>query len=104
MANCYDCAGTGRNAFAAILVNLFLQDSHGIETFDRIFQISPDVPILVLSSLEYESTAKLAVQRGAEDYLLEAHLDSYLLPKALRNMLERASNAEALFREKSVHR
>jgi diguanylate cyclase (GGDEF)-like protein/PAS domain S-box-containing protein len=48
----------------------------------------------------HENAAKLAVQRGAQDYLLEDHLDSYLLPKALRNMLERASNAEALFREK----
>jgi diguanylate cyclase (GGDEF)-like protein/PAS domain S-box-containing protein len=85
---------------AAILVNLFLADSHGLETFDRLFQISPDLPILVLSSLEHEDAAKLAVQRGAQDYLLEDHLDTYLLPKALRNMLERASNAEALFREK----
>jgi diguanylate cyclase (GGDEF)-like protein/PAS domain S-box-containing protein len=90
----------GKERIAAILVNLFLRDSHGIESFDRIFQISPDVPILVLSSLENENTAKLAVQRGAQDYLLEIDLDSYLLPKALRNMLERASNAEALFREK----
>src|SRR3984885_10874189 len=85
---------------AAILVNLFLPDSHGLDTFDRLFHIAPDVPILVLSSLEHENAAKLAVQRGAQDYLLEDHLDSYLLPKALRNMLERSSNAEALFREK----
>jgi diguanylate cyclase (GGDEF)-like protein/PAS domain S-box-containing protein len=85
---------------AAILVKLFLPDSQGLETFDRIFESSPDVPILVLSSLEHEDAAKLAVQRGAQDYLLEDHLDSYLLPKALRNMLERSSNAEALFREK----
>jgi diguanylate cyclase (GGDEF)-like protein/PAS domain S-box-containing protein len=85
---------------AAILINLFLPDSSGLETFDRIFQMSPDVPILVLSSLEHENTAKLAVQRGAQDYILEDHLDNYFLPKALRNMLERASNAEALFREK----
>jgi diguanylate cyclase (GGDEF)-like protein/PAS domain S-box-containing protein len=90
----------GRERIAAILVNLFLPDSEGVETFDRIFQASPDVPILVLSSLEHESAAKLAVQRGAQDYLLEDDLDGYLLPKALRNMLERASNAEALFREK----
>jgi diguanylate cyclase (GGDEF)-like protein/PAS domain S-box-containing protein len=89
-----------RERIAAVLVNLFLSDSHGVETFDRIFQIAPDVPILVLSSLEHESAAKLAVRRGAQDYLLEDDLDSYLLPKALRNMLERASNAEALFNEK----
>ena len=90
----------GRDRIAATLVNLFLSDSHGLETFDQIFLTSPDVPILVLSSLEHENTAKLAVQRGAQDYLLESDLDSYLLPKTLRNMLERASNAEALFREK----
>jgi diguanylate cyclase (GGDEF)-like protein/PAS domain S-box-containing protein len=90
----------GRARIAAILVNLFLPDCEGVETFDRIFQASPDVPILVLSRLEHESAAKLAVQRGAQDYLLEDDLDGYLLPKALRNMLERASNAEALFREK----
>jgi diguanylate cyclase (GGDEF)-like protein/PAS domain S-box-containing protein len=92
--------GDGRERIAAILVNLFLPDCEGVETFDRIFQASPDVPILVLSSLEHESAAKLAVQRGAQDYLLDDDLDGYLLPKALRNMLERASNAEALFREK----
>jgi diguanylate cyclase (GGDEF)-like protein/PAS domain S-box-containing protein len=90
----------GKERIAAILVNLFLSDSQGIESFDSIFQASPDVPILVLSSLDHESSAKLAVRRGAQDYLLETDLDSYLLPKALRNMLERASNAEALFREK----
>lgn len=90
----------GKERIAAVLVNLFLSDSHGVETFDRIFKIAPDAPILVLSSVEHENSAKLAVERGAQDYILEDHLDSYFLPKALRNMLERASNVEALFREK----
>jgi diguanylate cyclase (GGDEF)-like protein/PAS domain S-box-containing protein len=90
----------GKERIAAILVNLLLSDSHGVETFDRIMQASPDIPILVLSTREHENAAKLAVQRGAQDYILEDHLDSYFLPKALRNMLERSSNAETLFREK----
>jgi diguanylate cyclase (GGDEF)-like protein/PAS domain S-box-containing protein len=89
-----------RERIAAVLVSLFLPDSEGMETFDRIFKTSPNIPILVLSSREHENTAKLAVQLGAQDYLLDADLDGYLLPKALRNMLERASNAEALFSEK----
>ena len=89
-----------KGRIAAVLINLFLRDSQGLETFDRILRTSPHIPILVLSSVGCENAAKQAVQRGAQDYLLEDHLDSYLLPKALRNMLERASNAEALFREK----
>jgi diguanylate cyclase (GGDEF)-like protein/PAS domain S-box-containing protein len=84
----------------AILVNLFLPDSAGIETFDTLFLASPETPILVLSSLTREDSARLAVQRGAQDYLLDDDFDGYLLPKALRNMIERASNVEALFREK----
>ena len=61
----------GKEHIAAILVNLFLPDSHGVETFDRLFEISPDVPILVLSGPGHEDAAKLAVRRGAQDYLLE---------------------------------
>jgi PAS domain S-box-containing protein len=90
----------GQERLAAILVNLFLSDSEGLETFDRIFQTSPDIPVLVLSTHEHENAAKLAVQRGAQDYVLEDPLDNHLLPKALRNMLERSANARALFREK----
>src|SRR6202035_905514 len=72
----------------------------GIQTFDRLCLASPEVPILVLSSLTREHSARLAVQRGAQDYLLDDDLDGYLLPKAVRNMIERTSNVEALFREK----
>jgi diguanylate cyclase (GGDEF)-like protein/PAS domain S-box-containing protein len=85
---------------AAVLVDLFLPDSRGIETFDRLFSAAPQIPILVLSATEDEEIAKVAVQHGAQDYLLKARFDSYLLPKALGSMIERAANAEALFEEK----
>jgi diguanylate cyclase (GGDEF)-like protein/PAS domain S-box-containing protein len=85
---------------SAVLVDLFLPDSRGIETFDQIFRVAPRIPILVLCAGRDEYVAKLAVQRGAPDYLLKAHLDAYWLPKALHNMIERAANAEALFEEK----
>jgi len=88
------------DAIAAVLIDLFLPDSHGIDTFDRLFRAAPQIPFLVLSATKDEDVAKLAVQRGAQDYLLKAHLDSYLLPKALRSMVERAAFAEALFEEK----
>jgi diguanylate cyclase (GGDEF)-like protein/PAS domain S-box-containing protein len=84
---------------AAILVDLFLPDSRGIETFDRLFQAAPCTPILILTDAGDETTAKLAVQRGAQDYLFKDRLDSYLLPKALNSMIERAVIADALFQE-----
>jgi len=85
---------------AAVLMDLFLPDSQGMEAFERIFAIAPHIPILVLTTAQNEGVAKFAVQRGAQDYLLKERLDSYTLPKALANMIERAANAEALFEEK----
>ena len=84
----------------AVLVDLVLPDCHGIETFDRLIHIVPQIPILVLSAAQDEEVAKLAVQRGAQDYLLKNHLDEYLLLKTLTSMIERAAIAEALFNEK----
>ncbi len=92
--------GNASNGIAAILVDLFLPDSQGIETFDRLFNVAPQIPILILIAVGNEAIAKLAVQRGAQDYLLKGRLDDYLLPKALRNMIERTANADALFVEK----
>ncbi len=91
--------GQPADAIAAVLVDLFLPDSRGIDTFDRLFCLAPQIPILVLSAKQDEDVAKLAVQRGAQDYLLKAGLDGYLLAKTLRGMVERAANAETLFEE-----
>jgi diguanylate cyclase (GGDEF)-like protein/PAS domain S-box-containing protein len=84
----------------AVVVDLSLPDSSGIETFDRLFQAAPQIPILILTAPRDEDIAKLAVQRGAQEYLLKGRLDAYLWPKAVSSMIERASNTEALFEEK----
>ncbi|MGC2224191.1 MAG: diguanylate cyclase, partial [Methylocella sp.] len=89
-----------RDDIVAIFVDLFLPDGKGIDTFDRLFAAAPDIPILILSALRDEETAKLAVQHGAQDYILKSRLDGYVVTKALRNMIERAANSEALFEEK----
>jgi diguanylate cyclase (GGDEF)-like protein/PAS domain S-box-containing protein len=88
------------DGIAAVLVDLFLPDSHGLATFDRLYRAAPQIPILVLSATQDEDVARLAVQHGAQDYLLKTRLDDYLLPKALGSMVERAAIAEALFEEK----
>jgi diguanylate cyclase (GGDEF)-like protein/PAS domain S-box-containing protein len=89
-----------KKGIAAVLVELSLPDSRGIGTFDKLFSASPDVPILILGGDVEEALAKEAVGRGAQDYLLPHHLDSYSLPRALRNAIERKIVEDALFAEK----
>lgn len=90
----------GGEELAAIIVDLFLPDSQGIETFDKLFRASPHTPILIFSPVLEEGTARLALQRGAQEYLLAERTDDYSLSKALTSMLERSTYADALFLEK----
>ena len=66
----------------AILVDLSLSDSDGIETFDKLFGAAPKTPILTLSAEEDEALAREAVQRGSQGYLSKGHFGSYLVPRA----------------------
>ncbi len=91
--------GPKRAEISAILLDLFLPDSRGLETFDRIFLAAPRVPVLILSASQDEEIAKSAVQRGAQDYVLKAGLD-HMLPRAVGDMIERAANTEALLEER----
>src|SRR5450631_3863758 len=70
---------------AAILVDLFLPDSRGIETFDRLFAAAPQIPILVLTGSQDVDIAKSAVQPGPQEHLLKEPIHNYLMAKTLNN-------------------
>jgi diguanylate cyclase (GGDEF)-like protein/PAS domain S-box-containing protein len=85
---------------AAIVLNLFLPDSQGIETFDTTHAVAEHIPILALCGENNVDTCRLAIEHGADDFLPNGHLDSYSLTRAVRSMLERSRKDDALFVEK----
>ena len=89
-----------KRGVAAILLQLFLPDSEGIETLDKLYAAAPDIPILILSESGHDTVAAQAVERGAHDYLPPGHLDSYSLTRALRNAIQRTDVENALYVEK----
>jgi CheY-like chemotaxis protein len=89
----------GGGGIEAILSNLFLPDSQGIATLDRLLLAVPHIPILILSGSEAE-TAMEAVQHGAQDYVPKDHIDSYTLTRTVDNMIQRKAAEDALFAEK----
>src|SRR6204780_5818292 len=73
----------------AVVLDLNLPDSKGVETFDKLFQAAPGVPILILTDAGTEGEARQAVQRGAQDYLLKEQGDGYRLRRTVRTMIDR---------------
>jgi diguanylate cyclase (GGDEF)-like protein/PAS domain S-box-containing protein len=84
----------------AIFVNLFLPDSRGSKTLERLLSVMSSTPVVVLGRKDDEDICKAALLRGAQDYLLEGHIDSYLLARAMRSIIEREVARQELFVEK----
>jgi diguanylate cyclase (GGDEF)-like protein/PAS domain S-box-containing protein len=85
---------------SAILLDLRLPDSNGMQTFDKVFKVAQDIPILILGVNHEEELARQAVGRGAQDYLPPAHLDNFSLPRWLRSAIERKVVEDALYVER----
>lgn len=80
------------DAFDVALVDLSLPDSNGLETFLTIQRHAPELPIIIVTSLDDESVALSAVQRGAQDYLAKGSLQKGMLVRALNYAIARSRN------------
>ena len=86
---------------SAIMADMSLPDSQGIETFDTLFAIAPHIPIIMLCVADDEMLTTEAVQRGAQGYLSKAHFGSYLVPQTLQNCIRSKTLEEKFFIEKT---
>ena len=82
--------------FDALLLDLSLPDSHGLETVERVRAAASGLPIIVLTSLDDEVLGAQAVRLGAQDYLVKGQADGRLLTRALRYAVERQRIEEEL--------
>lgn len=94
-----ECLST--NHFDVILLDLFLPDSQGFDTFTNLHQREREVPIVVTTGLNDETLALRAVQEGAQDYLVKGQITGELLVRSIRYAIER-KRAEQKIREQAA--
>jgi len=87
--------------FDVVLFDLGLPDSQGIETFIKVHDRYPNIPIIVQTALNDIQLALRAVQEGAQDYLVKGQFDDGLLVRAMQYSIERKKLATKL--EKSLN-
>ena len=83
-------------AHDAVLLELGLPDSHGLDTLVQARTQAPRVPIVVLTGFDDEAAGAKAVQQGAQDYMVKGQVDSRVLARSLRYAIERGRAAEEL--------
>jgi signal transduction histidine kinase len=81
---------------SVVLLDLNLPDSHGAETFRRVRDHSPNVPIVVLSGQDDQALAERAVHQGVQDYLVKGDISSKHLERAIRYAVERQALLRSL--------
>ena len=72
-----------------VLLDLSLPDSRGLETFEQVSPMAPDVPVIVMSSHRDEDLAVTAVRNGAQDYLMKGQVTIESLARSIQYGLER---------------
>ena len=85
----------GKERFDAILLDLNLPDSRGIETFSRVREAAQGAAIVILTGVEDEAVATAAIGRGAADYLIKGEVGGEGLARRIRFAIERAKATPA---------
>jgi PAS domain S-box-containing protein len=83
-------------SFNAILFDLGIQDSHGLETLAMIQNQKKHTPIIVLSVLDDEDLAIKSLEMESQDYLTKSEIDSSILNRSILYAIQRKRAVEEL--------
>ena len=86
----------GKERFDALLLDLTLPDSQGLETLQKVRPFEQPFPVVVLTGLDDDETAQKSLESGAQDYLVKGKITADSLGRVIRYAMVRRSAEEAL--------
>ncbi|MDQ2691723.1 MAG: PAS domain S-box protein, partial [Chloroflexota bacterium] len=89
-----DCLESGlerlaQNHIRAVLLDLSLPDSEGLNTLRAVLEQAPHLPVIVMTGQTDEEVGTRAVQAGAQDYLIKGQVDGRLLTRVIQYAMQR---------------
>jgi signal transduction histidine kinase len=84
------------DAFDVVLLDLSLPDTRGLATVRMLRAENDTTPVVVLTGLSDERTGLLALQAGAQDFLVKGNAPGDIVWRALRYAIERKRNEEQI--------
>lgn len=83
-----------RSDFDVVLLDLSLPDATGLDTFSALKEKGARFPIIILTGLNDEETAILAVKLGAQDFIHKSEVNGSFLERSIRYAIERRQAEE----------
>ncbi len=77
------------NQYDAVLLDLSLPDSQGLDTFNQVINKAPDLPVIILTGLRDEELTLSAVKLGAQDFIFKSDIEPKLLARSISYAIER---------------
>jgi PAS domain S-box-containing protein len=90
--------------YDSIILDLYLPDSEGLATFQKIHVRIPEIPVVIYTSLDDEQVGIQAMRDGAQDYLVKGQVDVRSLIRSIRYGIERKQTEEALRESEARYR
>jgi PAS domain S-box-containing protein len=84
------------NHIDAVLLDLTLPDSSGLNTVQWARRICSNLPVVVLTGVGDENTGIAAVRMGIQDYLVKGRADGWAVTRAIHYSIERKRFEDAL--------
>jgi CheY-like chemotaxis protein len=75
----YDC----------VLLDLNLPDCMGLDTLTQFVDANMDTPVVIITGIDDENAGARAVSKGAQDYIVKGHFNSYILSRSITYAKER---------------
>lgn len=85
-----------RGSTDAVILDLQLPDSTGLDTFLRVHNAYPGVPVVIVSNTQNLELAKQMIRLGAEDYIPKGYLDTTMLFQRVVFAVERTRRNQEL--------
>lgn len=76
-------------SFDVILLDLSLPDGSGLNSFQSMKEKGSKVPVVILTGLDDDETALMAVKLGAQDYIQKTDVNASFLERSIHYAIER---------------
>lgn len=80
--------------YDAVILDLGLPDSFGVETYDQVRERAPLLPIIIVSGNDDRSMMNDALNKGADNYLLKESFDGNRIAVAILSAIRRKASKE----------